>query len=183
MFPQAGILIQARRRPPDTGLRTNNENLIINTLLKLKSAGTAESAIKRISYNLTYLAKLTDLTNPEQIKTTIANLTKKGTNQPVANSYKANLVKSYNYLILLNQMEWNRPKYTTESKTPLISTTNNVMKIISASSKKYTTISTILAETGLEGHELATVSRKYIDQEQGIISAQGCKDTNQDNSK
>jgi integrase len=50
-----------------------------------------------------------------------------------------------------------------------------VTKIISASTKRYTTIFTILAEYGLEGEELHRLSRHEIDIEQGIISVKGHK--------
>ena len=61
---------------------------------------------------------------------------------------------------------------------PLIPTTENIDKIISASSMKYATIFTILKETGLEGMELATMHRNHIDAERGIINATGCKGHN-----
>jgi len=84
----------------------------------------------------------------------------------VADSYKANIVKAYNYLCMLNQIEWTKPRYKPKIKVPLVPTTANVNKIISASTKKYATIFTILAETGLEAHELAT---------KGTMTAEGCK--------
>ena len=37
--PKAGILNQARRRPPNTGRSHTTGTLVINTLLKLKSSG------------------------------------------------------------------------------------------------------------------------------------------------
>ena len=94
---------------------------------------------------------------------------------PNADSYKLNMVKAYDYLCMLNELKWKKPKYKAKQKIPLIPTTENVNKIISATTKKYATIFTILAETGLEAHELSTVSRKDIDIENGIINAQGCK--------
>ena len=93
----------------------------------------------------------------------------------VADSYKANIAKAYNYLCITNGIEWTKPKYKAKEKIPLVPTTDNVNKIISASTKKYATIFTILAETGLEAHELASVSRSDIDIERGIINAKGCK--------
>jgi integrase len=57
----------------------------------------------------------------------------------------------------------------------LIPSSENVNKIIAASSSKYATIFRILDETGLEEQELRNVTRKDIDEKQGIINAQGCK--------
>jgi integrase len=53
-----------------------------------------------------------------------------------------------------------------------------VNKIIASCSSDYATIFTILAETGLEAHELATTHKNEIDAERGIINATGCKGHN-----
>ena len=127
-----------------------------------------KSTFNSVNDRLKYLAKHTDLNNPEEVKLFIANM-------PHANSYKLNMVKAYNYVCITNGFKWEKPKYKAEKKIPLIPTTDNVNKIISASTKKYATIFTILAETGLEAHELATMQRKNIDIDTGVITAQGCK--------
>jgi integrase len=98
----------------------------------------------------------------------------------IANSKHANVTKNklalaYTWFCKTNGLEWKQPYYKWERKVPLIPTTENVNKIIAATSRKYATIFTILAETGLEGHELSTTQRKDIDTEQGIITATGCK--------
>jgi len=154
-------------------IKSTNPNTpeIINTLLDLKNRGLGESTIKDTSYKLRQLSKMTDLHNPEAVKATIAN-------HKVANSTKTKMVQAYKYYCQTHQVEWTPPRYRWERKIPLIPTTANVDKIISASTPKYATIFTILKETGLEGHELATTTRNHIDSEQGIISAQGCKGHN-----
>jgi integrase len=134
----------------------------------MKTAGLEQSTIKSVNYRLTYLSKRGNLADPENTKLVISNL-------PKANSYKRQLVNAYNYLVVINDMEWTKPRYKVAEKFPLIPTTSNVDKVISACRKKYATIFTILKETGLEAHELATVTRKDIDIEQGILNAQGCK--------
>lgn len=96
----------------------------------------------------------------------------------ISNSTKQKHINNYAYYCTTNGIEWNRPSYKWDRKIPLIPTTANIDKIISASTRKYATIFTILKETVLEGHELATTARKHIDSEQGIISAQGCKGHN-----
>jgi integrase len=166
--PQAGILDQARRRPQDTRPRPKYEELLINTILKLKSAGLAEGSIRAISYRLRYLAENTDMQEPEKVKAFIASMIQ-------ADSYKQAIVKAYNYYAETNGIKWIRPKYKWNRKIPLIPTNDNVRKIIAASSKKYATIFTILDETGIEGHELRTTTSDQIDAQQGIINAQGCK--------
>ena len=163
--PQAGILNQARRRPQYTGLVPNNENLIINTLIHLKANGRTEGTQKETSYRLTRLSEQADLTNPEQVKITIANMT---------SNDKENYVKAYARLAKANQIEWKQPYYHTEPKMRIIPTRENIMKIISAS-KKYATIFKTLMETGLMPYELSQVQQQDIDLERGILNARGYK--------
>ena len=137
----------------------------------MKSNGLSELTIKDISNKLKRLSKIADLNNPEEVKIAIANLN-------ITNSTKSGYAKAYNYFTEENEIEWNRPSYKWERKLPIIPSTANIDKIISASTRKYATIFTILKETGLEGHELATTTRNQIDSEQGIISVQGCKGHN-----
>ncbi|MCW3986236.1 MAG: site-specific integrase [Candidatus Bathyarchaeota archaeon] len=174
---------QTRRRPQqpskyddliiNTLIKATNSGTqeIINTLIDLKNRGLGESTIKDTSYKLRQLSKMTDLHNPEAVRATIAN-------HKVANSTKTKMVQAYKYYAETHQIKWTPPRYRWERKIPLIPTTANIDKIIAAATRKYATIFTILKETGLEGHELATTTRKHIDSQQGIISAQGCKGHN-----
>jgi integrase len=114
--------------------------------------------------------------NPEQVKDYIAN-------KNVTNATKQKLANIYGYFCKANNLEYTPPRYKYERKIPLIPTTANIDKIISASSQKYATIFTILKETGVEGRELATTHRNDIDAEQGIINVQGCKGHNSRSTK
>jgi len=58
--------------------------------LKLKASGLHEGTLKNIAYCLARIERDADLTKPEEVKLFIANL-------KVANSYKQNLCKAYNY--------------------------------------------------------------------------------------
>jgi len=158
----------ARRRPHQP---TDSNELIINTLIKATNEGKAPNTIESISKSLKQIDKHTDLKNPESVKAYIAN-------SAVSNATKTKLCFAYDWLCETNNINWKRPRYKWERKIPLIPTTQNVDRIISAASRKYATIFTILKETGLEGHELATVTRNDIDTERGIISARGCKGHN-----
>jgi integrase len=189
--PQASVLIQSRasgtrtqgnlpkiQAEPDslTRLRAHtqgilHEDRIINTLLQMKNSGLSEATLATASQKLNQLGKHADLQNPQEILTYIANST-------VSNATKQKLANDYNYYCITNQINWKKPTYRWERKIPLIPTTENIYKIISASCKKYATIFTILEETGLEGKELETTTRRDIDAEQGIINVQGCKGHN-----
>ena len=165
--PQASVLIQTRLRALSTGLRPKNIELAINVLLKLKASGLQEGTLRNIAYCLARIEKNADLTNPEEVKLFIANL-------KVADSYKANIVKAYNYFAVLNEIKWQRPRYKYESKIPKIPTRENIMKIISHA-KKYAPIFKVLMETGLMPKELENVQLKDIDFEQRTLRARGLK--------
>ncbi len=178
--PQAGILNHSRRMStrihdkrkldydPDP---TECKSLIINTLIQAQNTGKADNTVKAISYSLKQINKNADLRNPEQVKTYIATL-------KVSNATKIKLCFAYDYFCKVNEIEWTKPRYKWERKIPLIPTTTTVDKIISASTRKFATIFTILKETGLEACELARMERKDIDSERGIMNAQGCKGHN-----
>jgi integrase len=169
--PQAGILDQTGPRPHSTGLRPSIKGNIINTLFQLKNFGHPESTIKTTSDKLLYLAKYSDLNEPESVKTFIARL--KG-----ENSYKATLVKAYNYYIQMNGLTWLKPKYISEPKLPKIPTTEAIQKIIAKSSQKYATIFKLLSETGAMPTELHNVTLRDIDLDKGTIAIQGSKGHN-----
>jgi hypothetical protein len=68
-------LNHARRRPPETGLRYNNEEKVIKTLLKMETSGINKHSRKTVSYKLKYLSKNANLEKPEEVKTFIAKMT------------------------------------------------------------------------------------------------------------
>jgi integrase len=133
----------------------------------MKANGHAESTIKDTNILLTVLSRTADLTNPEEVKLTIANM-------KIQNASKENYAKAYTHLARKNQIQWKRPTYKTTRKIPIIPTRENIMKVISAS-KKYATIFKLLMETGLMPYELSHVEQKDTDLERGILNARGYK--------
>jgi integrase len=166
--PQAGVIIRTRRRAPDTGLCYKYETETIKTLLTMQSNGLKEGTLRAVKYQLKYLDKNPDLKNREEVQTFIASMKQ-------ANSYKQCMVKAYNYFADVNGINRIETHFKYRRKIPLIPSSENVNRIISASSKKYATIFRILDETGLEEQELRNVTRNDIDIEKGIINAQGWK--------
>ncbi|MDH5374948.1 MAG: tyrosine-type recombinase/integrase [Candidatus Bathyarchaeota archaeon] len=140
-------------------------------MLQCKNNGLAGSTLKSIASSFRQISKTADLNNPESVKTFIANL-------KLSNNTKQKHANNYNHYCKINGIKWEKPYYKSERKIPLIPTTENVNKIIAASSRKYAAIFTILKETGLEGMELATMPRTQIDADRGIINAEGCKGHN-----
>ena len=88
--PQASVLILTRPRAQKQGLRVSSNEKIVNTLLRLRNSGLAKGTLRNISFNLKHLSKNCDLENPEDVKEYLAK-------KNCANSFKMNLVKSYNY--------------------------------------------------------------------------------------
>ena len=72
-----------------------------------------------------------------------------------ANSYKQTFVKAYSYYCRLNGIKWIAPYYKWEQKIPKIPSKEQITKIISCSSKKYSVIFKILTETGVTPHARA----------------------------
>jgi integrase len=116
-----------------------------------------------------------DLGKPEEVKAYIANAKRQDNGKPLSNGSKSKLAFCYNCLCKAHNINWEVPRFKWIETVPIIPTTANVEKIISASTKRYTTIFTILKETGAEGQELHNVSQKDIDTQQGIISIKGTK--------
>jgi integrase len=150
------------------GLRPVAESKIVNTLIKLKGSGLAESTLRRVSYELSRMAKHCDLDNTDAVKNYIANM--KG-----ANSYKDVFVKTYSYYVKLNNLVWDKPKFKSERKLPRIPTKEELLSVVSASSRKYAVIFKILMETGVIPVEPANVGRRDVDLDRGILSVQGLK--------
>ena len=164
--PQAGILDQARLRPLTTRQRPSEG--LINTLIKLKSLGKAESTLKAVSYRLSYLSRYCNIDNPDEVAQFIASLKH-------ANSYKDTFVKAYHYYVQLNGLSWKKPIYKWERKIPKIPTTEKINQVIARASRKYATIFRILMETGVMPYELSQTADKDIDLEKGIINIRGYK--------
>jgi hypothetical protein len=136
------------RLDPLTRLRAHtkglpHEALIISTLVRMKNNGLSDNTPKGVSHKLNQIAKTANLLDPEEVKTYIANA-------KLSNASKQKLANSHQYFAKTHSLPYEKPRYKWERKIPLIPTTENVHKIISASSRKYATIFTILEETGLE---------------------------------
>jgi integrase len=187
--PQAGILnhsrrelmekatvIPASRLLDDDPQTTKNENLIINTIITAKSNGKADNTLKSISKVLIQLSKRTNLSKPEEVKQYIANAKKeKDDTQDVSNATKAKWTFAYDQLCKANNLTWIKPRYKVPEGMPIIPTTENVNKIICASTKRYSLIFTLLAEIAAEGEELHKTHRSKINTETGEITIIGTK--------
>jgi integrase len=152
---------------------TQTIEAIINTTIALRNNGVKGHL--DIGYRLTEIARNCDISNPEAVKSYVANARSTRTKQPVQDATKNRLLYCYDQYCKVNRIQWKKPYYKVEEKTPLIPTAQNVDLIISNASKKYAPIFTILSEIGCSPAELSNVTLHDVDTEQGIIRIRGTK--------
>jgi hypothetical protein len=106
--------------------------------------------------------------NPDDVKKAIAY-------SNLSNSSKSSHVLAYEWFTKTNGLTWEKPRYKWNLPTPIIPTTSQVEKIISATTRKFATIFKLMSEIGVEGEELHQTHRNQIDTQQAIISIKGLK--------
>jgi integrase len=137
--------------------------------------GLKKNTIDPVFYTLQSLNRVVDLMNPEAVKLQIGKLTKNN-GEPAANATKQKTANNYDYFVQTNGLQWEKPSYTIEEKTPITPTLRQAEEIIAASPTLHAaTIFRILSESGFEGEELHQTTARDIDTEQGIISVAGHK--------
>jgi integrase len=134
----------------------------LSVVLNLKKNGLAEDTIEKYGRRLRYLAKNTDLRNPETVKTFISN-------QQSSNTNKEANANAYDHYVKFHNLPWVKPFYHREERIPNVPTTEQVNTIISFFKPKYATIFSVLRDTGLRPIELYRLTLKNIDLEKGII--------------
>jgi len=187
--PQAGILDQSfhptpristkpqtqdsRRRPPES---VRYQEQINKTVERAITEGKAKNTQLKFYRLLRQLSKVSDLMNPEDVKQAIAY-------SKITNASKTCYVLAYEWFAKTNGLTWQKPKYKWTLPTPIIPTTKQVERIISASTPKFAVIYKLMAETGVEGEELHRTHRNQYDITQGIISIKGLKGHDSGNYK
>ncbi len=179
--PQAGILNQSSQPTPsipNTELKsvairrpqreTRYQEQIDKTIAEATIEGKAKNTIKSFKHRLTQLSKVADLMNPEDVKKAIGY-------SKLANSSKCSFALAYEWFAKTNELKWEKPRFKWNLPTPIIPTTDQVNKIISATTLRFATIFKLMAEIGAEGEELHQTHRNQFEQTQAIISIKGLK--------
>jgi integrase len=148
---------------------------IANTLIKAQNDALKSTTLKAIEYALRNLARHSNLLDPEDVKHYVALATTNKNKQPVAPDTKNRWLYAYDKFCRYNSVQWNKPHYKTEEKSPPIPLRDNVNAIINNSSKRYVTIFTLLSEIGMSPTELSNVTQSDIDNEQSTIRIRGTK--------
>jgi hypothetical protein len=158
--------MEAIRRPQDNGVKCADE--ILKTVEKAITEGKAKNTVRGIFCRLRQMSRIADLKNPDDVKKAIAYAR-------LSNSSKSSYVLAYEWFTKANSMKWEKPKYKWVLGTPIIPTTSQVDRIISASTRKFATIFKLMSQIGVEGEELHQTHRNQIDLGQAIISVKGLK--------
>ena len=91
----------------------------------MQNNGLKQGTLRAVNYQLKYLDKNSDLMKPQEVKAFIAQMKQ-------ANSYKQCMVKAYNYFADINGIQRLETHFKYQRKIPLIPSSENVRKIISA---------------------------------------------------
>ena len=153
------------RRPQQ---ETPYDEQINKTIAKATIEGKAQNTIKSFRHRLRQLSKVADLNSPNDVKNAIGY-------SKLANSSKCSFALAYEWYTKANGLQREKPHYKWNLPTPIIPTTDQVNKIISATTFRFATIFKLMAEIGVEGEELHQTHRNQFEQTQAIISIKGLK--------
>jgi integrase len=137
--------------------------LTLEVILDLKKQGKAEDTINGYSRRLRHLAKNTDINNPETVKEYI-------TNKESSNANKEAYSNAYDHFVKFYGLKWKKPFFIREERLPNVPASEQVNTIIPTFTRKYTTIFSILRDTGLRPIELHRLRLKNINLENGTIT-------------
>jgi integrase len=142
--------------------------LTLEVILDLKKKGKAEETINGYSRRLRHLAKNTDINSPETVKEYI-------TKKESSNANKEAYANAYDHFVKFYGLKWQKPFITREERLPNVPTTEQVNTIIPTFTRKYTTIFSIIRDTGLRPVELHRLRLKNINLENGTITPKTAK--------
>jgi integrase/ribosomal protein L37AE/L43A len=132
---------------------------VVNYLLWLKKQGYAESTIFSRVKIIKYLAKNTDLDDPEAIKELIAK------KESWCLGRKEIVVECYSNFLICVGGTWNPPRYRAIEKLPFIPTEGEIDYLIAACGHKTSTFVQLLKETGARCGEAWQLEWTHIDSE------------------
>jgi len=155
----------AIRRPQP---ETRYQEQIDKTIAKATIEGKAKNTIKSFKHRLRELSRFADLMNPEDVKQAIGY-------SKLSNSSKCSFALAYEWFTRANGLQWEKPRFKWNLPTPIMPNTDQVNKIISATTLRFATIFKLMAEIGVGGEELHQTHRNQFETTQGIISIKGLK--------
>jgi integrase len=158
----AGILLHA----PNPMIRApiqETQGKLLQYSLELKKNGKAETTIIPRIRMLKQIAKLCNLNNPEEVKTTLADLKWNG-------NTKKQFVITYSQYLKYLGLTWQAPKYRKQDKLPFIPTEQEIDQLIASTGKTTSTLLQTLKETGMRIGEAKMLKWTDINTQQKTIN-------------
>jgi integrase len=135
---------------------------ILNVLIQMKKDNKSHYTINFTRKALSYLAKHTNLAEPEAVKLVIAEL-------KTSDGYKRNLCIAYNKYAKFCGITWTMPKYREPAKNIALPTREKIQMLIADAGELLGMKLTLSMETGLRPIELCNLKTKDIDLDQNRI--------------
>ena len=146
----------------DKIIKVENEQ-ILSFANQVKNDGLSFYTIEAYIRNLKMLSKLCNITEPEEVKSAIANLN-------IKNITKMKLAFLYTTFLRTLSKKWKQPKYIPENKIPFIPTEQEIDQLIGACGKKTATLLQTLKETGMRIKEATMLKWSDLDTNQRTIN-------------
>jgi integrase len=151
-----------------TSTKTAHNGEILNVLWELKKAGKADDTIRNVRKCLIVLDRLTNLQDPEAVKTFVATYDRNS-------GYKRNLIMAYEHYAKLYNFTWIKPKYHENAKMPKIPLEAKIDCIMTNAPLKLRTAIAISKDTGLRPVELMRLTLRSIDLQNGVVYPETAK--------
>jgi integrase len=162
--------VEAGLRKPDSISGDIASKIFAYTWQRTKD-GTPTTTLTTYTARLRQLAKLANLNNTEEVKMAIALQNhKKGT--------KATTVNAYTDFLRFLGLKWQRPIYKADATLPFIPMEKELDQLITASSKRMSTLLHLLKETGARISEIARLQDIHIDIEHRTVNITASKGSN-----
>ena len=136
---------------------------ILNVLIKLENKGRSKQTIESVSKALRKMGKFSDINNPESVEKFIAKL-------QVSDSYKASLCGAYMTFCNYYKIDWERPRYSRQSKQFRVPTTEKLNLLIAEAHFDLSLKLQISKTCGLRPIEIVNLTPEQIDTDRKTIS-------------
>jgi len=129
---------------------------------QLQKDGKAQATVETAIATLKRLTKLCDISEPEQVKATLARLKWK-------NITKNNAARIYTGYLKFLGKTWTPPKYMEQNELPFIPTEQEIDCLISAGHPKTAALLQLLKETGARIGEIEALKWTHLDAERKTV--------------
>jgi hypothetical protein len=134
----------------------------------MKRNAYADTTIAATGKRLRHLEANTDLTQPEKVKTYIAN-------KECSSGFKETLIETYDLLMKSLSQKWEKPFYQRDEKQPKIPTEEKINMLISKAQPTMALFLSMSRDLGTRPIELTWLKVKDLDLEKGNVSITSAK--------